>query len=195
MNTDNQHFLLKIKCYFHVHNSCVKCISNSLLTALNSTFLIIYILKVKVKGRVWGLTALQPVGRLYPCPNEFPSFIIRGATQHIGTRDLCQRRRELYKEFFQHIVIHGGTRFFYMPQSWDMGQILHFPSEGRHAEDFSDARKIQRLRPSIPLGWPLEGENMQECKSVNKVTYKLFIGLLRYHPTAIIVSNILNSCG
>ena len=23
--------------------------------------------------------------------------------------------------------IHGGTRFFYMPQSWDMGQILSLP--------------------------------------------------------------------
>ena len=45
--------------------------------------------KVKVKGRVWGLSALQHVGRLYPCPNEVPSFISRGATHHIGTRDLC----------------------------------------------------------------------------------------------------------
>jgi len=51
------------------------------------------------KGRVWGLSALQPVGRLYPCPNEFPSLLSRGATHHVGTRDLCQRRRELYKEF------------------------------------------------------------------------------------------------
>ena len=29
--------------------------------------------------------------------------------------------------------------------TWD--RFFHFPSEGRHAEDFSDARKIQRLRP------------------------------------------------
>ena len=43
----------------------------------------------KAKGRVWGFSALQPVGRLYPCPNEFPSFISRGATHHIGTRELC----------------------------------------------------------------------------------------------------------
>jgi hypothetical protein len=28
------------------------------------------------------------------------------------------------------------TRFFYMPQSWDIGQMFYFPSEGRHAEDF-----------------------------------------------------------
>jgi hypothetical protein len=28
--------------------------------------------------------------------------------------------------------------FFHMPQSWD---IFYFPSEGRHTEDFLDARK------------------------------------------------------
>jgi len=36
-----------------------------------------------------AFSALQPVDRLYPCPSEFPSFISRGATHHIGTRDLC----------------------------------------------------------------------------------------------------------
>jgi len=35
-----------------------------------------------------AFSALQPVGRLYPCPNEFSSFSSRGATHHIGTRDL-----------------------------------------------------------------------------------------------------------
>ena len=35
-----------------------------------------------------------------------------------------------------------------MPQSWDMGRIFSLPpSEGRHAGDYSDTRKIQRLRP------------------------------------------------
>ena len=29
--------------------------------------------------------------------------------------------------------------------TWD--RFFHFPSEGRHAEDYSDTRKIQRLRP------------------------------------------------
>ena len=29
--------------------------------------------------------------------------------------------------------------------TWD--RFLHFPSEGRHAEDYPDTRKIQRLRP------------------------------------------------
>ena len=31
--------------------------------------------------------------------------------------------------------------------TWD--RFFHFPSEGRDAEDFSDARKIQRLRRSL----------------------------------------------
>ena len=49
------------------------------------------------------------------------------------------------RNFASTFVIHGGTRFFYMPQSWGMGQILSLPLRRRHAEDFSDARKIQRL--------------------------------------------------
>jgi hypothetical protein len=37
-----------------------------------------------------------------------------------------------------------------MPQSWDMGHIFYFPSEGRHAwEDFYHTWKIQRLRPGF----------------------------------------------
>ena len=35
-----------------------------------------------------------------------------------------------------------------MPQSWDMGRN-YFPSEGRHTEDFPDARKIQRFWPGL----------------------------------------------
>jgi hypothetical protein len=31
--------------------------------------------------------------------------------------------------------------------TWDI--LFYFPSEGRHTEDFSDARKIQRLRPGL----------------------------------------------
>jgi hypothetical protein len=34
--------------------------------------------------------------------------------------------------------------FFYMLQSWDMGQIIlfHFPSEGRHAVDFNPTASV-----------------------------------------------------
>jgi hypothetical protein len=55
---------------------------------------------VKVKGRVWGLFGTAACRPIVPLPpNDFPTFITRGATHHIGTRDLCQRRREIYKEF------------------------------------------------------------------------------------------------
>jgi len=37
------------------------------------------------------------------------------------------------KEFGQQSVIHEISRFFYTPQSWDMGNIFYFSSEGRHA--------------------------------------------------------------
>ena len=52
--------------------------------------IVIQFLKKKgLKVACGAFAALQPVGRLYPCPNEFPSFISRGATHHIGTTDLC----------------------------------------------------------------------------------------------------------
>jgi hypothetical protein len=40
-----------------------------------------------------------------------------------------------------------------------MGHIFYFPSEGRHAEDFYQTGKIQRLRPGLKraLGRPKHG--------------------------------------
>ena len=36
--------------------------------------------------------------------------------------------------------------------TWDI--LFYFPSEGRHIEDFPDARKIQRLQPGLnPRTW------------------------------------------
>jgi hypothetical protein len=37
------------------------------------------------------------------------------------------------EKFSYQSVIHEITRFFSMPQSWDMGHIFYFPSEGKHA--------------------------------------------------------------
>ena len=34
--------------------------------------------------------------------------------------------------------------------TWEI--FFYFPSEGRHTEDFPDARKIQRLRPGLKPG-------------------------------------------
>ena len=78
---------------------------------------------------------------LYSYPQQVPAFISRGATHHTDAQDLYQRRRELLPmNFASKSVIHeAGT--------WD--RLFYFPSEGRHTEDFPDARKIQRLRPGL----------------------------------------------
>jgi len=62
-----------------------------------------------------------------------------------------------------------------MPQSWDMGQILYFHSEGRHAEDFY-VRKIQRLRPRLnPQTWVPEASMLttdhRSRHMLHKVTF------------------------
>ena len=61
---------------------------NKTLTGRERIKLQLYV-KKKLKVACRAFSALQPVGRLYPCPIEFPSFISRGATHHTGTRDLC----------------------------------------------------------------------------------------------------------
>jgi len=53
----NQHFLLRIKSYFHIQNLYLKCIHNSLLTTLNSTFIYIYILTMNTVQDVDDKTA------------------------------------------------------------------------------------------------------------------------------------------
>jgi hypothetical protein len=45
------------------------------------------------------------------------------------------------RKFSQQSVIQEITKFFYMPQSWDMGHVFYFPSEGRHAWGFLPHRK------------------------------------------------------
>ena len=35
--------------------------------------------------------------------------------------------------------------------TWDI--LFYFPSEGRHTEDFPDARKIKLLRPGLKSGF------------------------------------------
>ena len=73
------------------------------------------------------------IGLLYSYPQQVTAFISRGATHHTDARDLYQRRRKLLPiNFASKSVIHGSNRFFYMPQSWDMGQILLLPLR-RHA--------------------------------------------------------------
>jgi len=81
-----------------------------------------WVKKKKVKGRFMG--PFQHCGQrpIVLLPQQFPAFIFRGTNHHTDARDLYQRRRELLPmNFVSKSVIHESTRFFYMPQSWDMG--------------------------------------------------------------------------
>ena len=107
--------------------------------------------KVKVKVALWGFSTLRPFGLLYSYPQHVPAFISRGATHHTDARDLYQRRRELLPmNFASKSVIHENSLGSFTCRktgTWDI--LFYFPSEGRHTEDFPDARKIQRLRPGL----------------------------------------------
>ena len=85
---------------------------------------------VKVKGRVLGLfgtAACRPIVPLPPPPMSSPHSSPE-APRTTKTRETSASEGGNYRRNFAlHIVIHGGTRFFYMPQSWDMGQILSLP--------------------------------------------------------------------
>ena len=83
------------------------------------------ILKRSLSG---AFSALHPKGDCTLTPKWVPSFIPRGATHHTGARDLCQRRKKLLpRNLASKSGIYESTKFFYMPQSWDMGQILSLP--------------------------------------------------------------------
>ena len=84
--------------------------------------------RLKVKGRFMGPFSTAAIGLLYSYPQQVPAFISRGATHHTDAQYLYQRRRELLPmNFASKSVIDESTSFFYMPQSWDMGQILLLP--------------------------------------------------------------------
>ena len=105
----------------------------------------------KVKVALWGFSTLRPFGLLYSYPQQVPAIISRGATHHTDVRELYQRRRELLAmNFASKSVIHENSLGFFTCRkagTWDI--LFYFPSEGRHTEDFPDARKIQRLRPGL----------------------------------------------
>ena len=98
-----------------------------------------------------AFSTLRPFGLLYSYPQQVPAFIFRGATHHTNARDLYQRRRELLPmNFASRSVIYENSLGFFTCRkaaTWDI--FFYFSSEGRHTEDFPDARKIQRLRPGL----------------------------------------------
>ena len=92
---------------------------------------------------LWGFfntAAVRPIVFLPPTSSRI----------HTDARDLYQRRRELLPmNFASKSVIHEnplGSFTWRKAGTWDI--LFYFPSEGKHTEDFPDARKIQRLRPA-----------------------------------------------
>ena len=96
----------------------------------------------------FNTAAVRPIVFL---PQQVPAFISRGATHHTDARDLYQRRRGLLPmNFASKSVIHENSLGSFTCRktgTWD--RFFYFPSEGRHTEDFPDARKIQRFRPGL----------------------------------------------
>ena len=89
------------------------------------------------RSRVGTFSPVQLVGRLYPCPPiKFPSFITRGATHHRHERPLLAKEGTIRGGFASTFLIHGVNRFFYMPQSWDMGEILSLPFRRKACGEF-----------------------------------------------------------
>ena len=96
----------------------------------------------------FNTAAVRPIVFL---PQQVPAFISRGATHHTDARDLYQRRRGLLPmNFASKSVIHENSLGSFTCRKAGTWVILfYFPSEGRHTEDFPDARKIQRLQPGL----------------------------------------------
>jgi hypothetical protein len=106
--------------------------------------------KIKVKSLPGALSTLRPRGSIVFLSQQVPAFISRDATHHTDARDLYQRRRELPPSFASGSEVTRIPLGFFTCRkagTWDM--LFYFPSEGRHTEGFSDARKIQRLRPGL----------------------------------------------
>jgi hypothetical protein len=103
--------------------------------------------KKKVKVAIWGFSIPRPLGSILFLPQQVPAFISRGATHHTDAGDLYQRRRELFPpDFASRSVIYTnplGSFTCHKAGTWNI--LFYFLSEGRHTEDFPEARKIQRL--------------------------------------------------
>jgi hypothetical protein len=106
--------------------------------------------KVKVASRGFFNTPASLAGLLYSCPNKFPHSPPE-APRIIQMRETSTSEGENYPP-----ILPVGLNFTRIPLgfftchkagTWYI--LFYFPSERRHTEDFSDARKIQRLRPGL----------------------------------------------
>ena len=77
---------------------------------------------------MWGLfdtAACRPIVPLSPMSSPHSSPEAPRTT--LGRETSASEGANYTRNFASTFVIHGGTRFFDMPQSWDMGQILSLP--------------------------------------------------------------------
>ena len=94
--------------------------------------------------------------------------------------------------------IYESTRFFTCRKAGTWDRFFHFPSEGRHVEDYSDTRKIQRLRPvSNPRTRVLEASMLttrppkphQWCSILSAWSYERYWRLIRFRSVVLESSN------
>jgi hypothetical protein len=85
-------------------------------------------------------------GLLYSCPNKFPHSSPE-AQRIIQMRETSTSEGGNYPPILpvSRNLQESRWNCFTCPKAgtWDI--LFYFPSEGRHTEDFSDARKIQRV--------------------------------------------------
>jgi hypothetical protein len=113
----------------------------------------------------------MPAGILYPYP--WLSSLLHLQRRCIPSRHerpLLAKERTILRNLASKSVIFGRTRFFYIPQSWDMGQIIlpalrrkaccgffqpkNSDSFGRErTRDFGYQASTQTPRPPKPLMW------------------------------------------
>ena len=116
--------------------SCPHTAVRVFLTRCPNYLLFVYL--KKVTGRVWGfLSALQPVGRLYPCPHWVPLIHLqRRHAPHRHEKSLLAKEEIIQKILLAHrdwqtyyVLLHGaklghGTDSFTSPRKEGMRRIF-----------------------------------------------------------------------
>ena len=95
-----------------------------------------------------AFSSLQPKADCTLTPNEF----LHSSPEAPHTTEARETSASEGRNYYQGIQLANpeftevlGSFTSRKAGTWD--RFFHFPSEGRHAEDYSDSRKIQRLRP------------------------------------------------
>jgi hypothetical protein len=104
--------------------------------------------KKKVKVTSWGFSIPRPLGSIVFLPQQV--HLQRRHTSYRCARPLPAKAGTIPPNFASRTVIYKnplGSFTCRKAETWDI--LFYVPSEGRHTEDFSDSRKIQRLRPGL----------------------------------------------